>query len=258
VISLRELQRDLQRDLFGEPSGIAGAIADDPPLPVEQRLGIYRNAYRSRLIESLGNTYPMLQKYLGNEAFEELGSAFVAEHPSGYRSIRWYGSELAEFVAASAFPERAMLAEMARFEWTLTEVFDSADAASLDRTALMGVPPDAWARLRFRFHPSLRHLAFEWNAVAVWKALSADSDLPAPEESESAVEWLLWRRSLENYFRSIDPAESAALEIARRGETFEAICVELGAQLPEEEVPLRAAGLVAGWLDSALIVELTD
>ena len=47
---LRQLQRDLQQHLVGEPSAIADAIVDAPPLAVDERLGIYRNAYSVRLI----------------------------------------------------------------------------------------------------------------------------------------------------------------------------------------------------------------
>jgi hypothetical protein len=254
---LRELQRELQHELLGEQSVIAGAIVDAPPLPTDARLGIYRNAYRSRLIEALDDTYPVLHELLGDETFEGLGNLFIGAHPSRHRSIRWYGRELADFLAEAApFDEQPILAEVARFEWTLSEVFDSADATPLDRAALMAIEPGAWATLSFRFHPSIRRLAFEWNTVAVWKAMSADIDPPAPRRSEGAVEWLLWRRNLENYFRSIDAAESTALEAALRGETFETICFELGTQLPEDEVPLRAAGLVGSWTDSGILVEL--
>jgi hypothetical protein len=254
---LRELQRELQHDLFGERSAIAGAIVDAPPLSADARLGIYRNAYRSRLIEALDDTYPVLHKLLGDETFEGLGNSFIAAHPSEHRSIRWYGRELADFLSISApFDEQPILAEVARFEWTLSEVFDSADATPLARAALMGVEPGAWATLRFQFHPSLRRLALEWNTVAVWKAMSADSNPPAPQRSPQPVEWLLWRRDLENYFRSIDPAESAALDAALRRQPFEEICLELSAQLAEDEVPLRAAGLVGSWADSGVIVEL--
>jgi hypothetical protein len=57
---LAELQHQLQRDLLGGESTIAGAIVDAPPLPVQARLGIYRNAYRARLIEALDEVYPIL------------------------------------------------------------------------------------------------------------------------------------------------------------------------------------------------------
>jgi hypothetical protein len=252
---LGDLQRELQQDLLGEPSAIAGAIVDAPPLPVEGRLGIYRNAYRSRLVEALDDTYPVLHKILGDDMFEEAGHRFVMAHPSRHRSIRWYGSELADFLAHSApFDAQPILAEVARFEWTLSEVFDSADATPLDRAAIMAVDPNDWATLTFRFHPSLRRLQLAWNSVAAWKAISADSDPPAPQRSAEPVQWLLWRQALENYFRSIDAAESAALDAAVRGETFETICAALSGCLPEEEVPMRVASLVGTWTDGGLII----
>src|ERR1700676_4952637 len=95
---LRRLQRDLQSHLLGEPSSIADAIVDAPPLPTPARLGIYRNAYRARLIEALDDTYPVLHALLGDEVFVALGEAFVSTHPSVHRSIRWYGGEVAEFL----------------------------------------------------------------------------------------------------------------------------------------------------------------
>ena len=63
-------------------------------------LDIYRNAYRVRLIEALNETYPVLHAVLGDDDFATLGEEFVAAHPSVHRSIRWYGSELSDFLAA--------------------------------------------------------------------------------------------------------------------------------------------------------------
>src|SRR5260370_38876226 len=119
-----QLQRELQSLLLGEPSSIAEAIADAPPLSVADRLGIYRNAYRVRLIEALDDTYPVLHALLGDEVFVALGEKFVSAHPSVHRSIRWYGAELSEFLSlCPPYPEQPILAELALLEWTLREVF---------------------------------------------------------------------------------------------------------------------------------------
>ena len=57
--------------------------------------------------------------------------SFIAAHPSVHRSIRWYGSELADFlIDRPPFAEQPILSELARFEWTLAEVFDAADASA--------------------------------------------------------------------------------------------------------------------------------
>src|SRR5580698_6600227 len=197
---LRELQQDMQRHLLGEASGITAGIVDAPPLSAADRLAIYRNAYQIRLIDALHDTYPVLHGLLGDEAWVALGEAYVAAHPSVFRSIRWYGAELADFMANFPPYDQPILSEVALLEWTLAEVFDAQDAQALTRASLSAVAPDAWAGLTFEFHPSLRRLEFSWNTAAVWKAMSRDETPPAPEVGDTPVPWLLWRQDLQNYF----------------------------------------------------------
>ena len=258
-IHLRELQRDMQRHLLGEDSRVTAAIVDAPPLPAADRLAIYRNAYQVRLIDALHETYPVLHGLLGDEAWVELGRSYVAAHPSVFRSIRWYGRELPDLLEQSApYSDEPILSEMALLEWTLAEVFDAADAESLQRSALSAVEPSAWGGLRFEFHPSLRRLAFSWNTAAVWKAISSDETPPRPERSSAALPWLLWRQNLQNYFRSMNPVEAAALDAAVRGASFAQICETLGALLPQEKIPAAAASLLAAWADSGIIVRISQ
>jgi hypothetical protein len=254
MMQLRELQREMQRCLLGQQSTVESQIADMPPLATQARLGIYRHAYAARLIESLREYYPVLHQILGDEDFEALGAAFVRVHPSVHRSIRWYGAELADFLRVEPpFAEQPIFEEIARFEWRLAQSFDSADAKVLDRTALAAIAPGEWADLTFTFHPSLQRISFGWNTVAVWKAVSRDEAPPAPERSADTVPWIIWRRNLENYFRSLDSLETAALDTAVRGKSFADICAELARRLPEDEVPMRAASLTASWLDGGLL-----
>ena len=258
-IPLRELQVDMQRHLLGEESAVTAAIVDAPPLPAADRLAIYRNAYRVRLVDALHETYPVLHGLLGDEAWVELGYAYVAAHPSVFRSIRWYGRELAGYLAAfTPYCEAPILSEVARLEWTLAEVFDAADATALARSALSAVQPSAWGSLALEFHPSLRRLAFSWNTAAVWKAMGQDETPPQPEMAPAPVPWLLWRQNLQNYFRSMNAVESAALDSALRGSNFAQLCEDLGALLPQEEIPAAAASLLGVWADSGMIVKVSS
>jgi hypothetical protein len=252
---LRQLQRELQSLLLGEPSSIAEAIADAPPLSVADRLGIYRNAYRVRLIEALDDTYPVLHALLGDEVFVALGEEFVSAHPSVHRSLRWYGAELSEFLGqCPPYAEQPILAELALLEWTLAEVFDAADADPTPRAALSAVDASAWSGLQFELHPSLRRLHLQWNTVAAWQAMSREETPPDPLCAEHPVPWLLWRQNLQNYFRSMAADEAAALDSALRGATFGEICEALAEWLSDDEIPLRAATLLGTWADSGIIV----
>jgi hypothetical protein len=273
--NLRRLQRGLQAYLLdehgkpgthggldghGEPDAygaIAAAIVDAPPLAIAERLGIYGHAYRARLTDALDDTYPVLHAVLGDEVFAALAEEFIRAHPSVHRSIRWYGRELSEFLARTApYAEQPILAEIALLEWTLSEVFDAKDAEPLQRAQLLAIEPSAWSELRFGFHPSVRRLHLQWNTTPVWQAMSRNEPPPDPQCAESPVPWLLWRRDLQNYFRSMTGDEAAALDAALRGENFGEICAALAAWLPDDEIPLRAAGLLGAWADSGIIVRL--
>jgi hypothetical protein len=255
--SLCELQQALQRHLLGEESPIAAWITDAPPLSTIERLEVYRNAYPVRLIEALRETYPILHKLLGDEVFADLGRAFIAGHPSEHRSIRWYGADLAPFLAENApYREQPVISEVALLEWTLSEVFDAADAAVIDRPALAAIAPSAWSELKFEFHPSLRQLELLWNAVPVWQAMSRDESPPEPTCAAAAVRWVMWRRNFKNYFRSLESAEAGALDAALAGASFAEICEILCEWFADDAIPLAAANFLGAWVDSGLIASL--
>jgi hypothetical protein len=255
--SLRRLQRDLQNYMLGEASDIESAIVDAPPLPAAARLGIYHNAYRVRLIDALDDTYPILHAVLGDDMFIAMGEEFVAAHPSVHRSIRWYGRELSQFLEQySPYAEQPILAELALLEWTLSEVFDAADAQAKPRAAFSAIDASQWSELKFEFHPSLRRLHFRWNTAAVWQAMSREEAPPDPACAEHPVPWLLWRQDLQNYFRSMTADEAVALDTALRGANFGEICESLAVWLPDDEIPLRAASLLGAWADSGIIIAI--
>ena len=62
---------------------------------------------------------------------------YVRTHDSPYCSIRYYGDELPELLAEhSEYAAAPVLADLARWEWTMTDVFDAADATALTHAEL--------------------------------------------------------------------------------------------------------------------------
>jgi len=136
----------------------------------------------------------------------------------------------------------------------MTETFDAADAQPLDAAALAQLPPEDWAELRLQWHPSIRRLELLWNVPPLWKAITQETDRPEPSVSPEAGQWLLWRRDLDTYFRSMRTSEAAALDAARAGSTFGALCDALCQEEGEAAAPAKAAGFLRDWLQSGLIV----
>ena len=253
---LTRLQDDFQALLLGAASDIESHVVGTARVPIATRLGIYGDGYCLRLIEALQANYPVLAKLLDEADFAALGRAYVRAHDSRFPSIRHYGADMPEFLATQpGYADAPVLAELARWEWTMTEVFDAADAEPIAVAALAAVRPERWAELRFDFHPSLRQLALHWNVPQIWKALGDDAERPQVEVQEAAAHWVLWRQDLQTYFRSLSAAEAEALTLARSGGSFGGICEGLGRHFSVEETPLHAAGFLRQWVEAGMIAD---
>jgi len=258
MIALTRMQDAFQAFILRGASDIELHVVGTERVPIATRLAIYGDAYCLRLIEALESNYPALAKLLGPEDFAVLGTSYIHAHDSKFRSIRYYGNELAEFLEThSDYAQVPVLAELARWEWAMTEAFDAADAVPIDVSVLANMAPERWAELRFEFHPSLRRLALFWNVPQMWKALTGDAEeRPQPVVQMEATPWLLWRENLQTYFRSLQTSEAEAIDAAGRGGSFGDICAGLAVHFTEEETPARAASYLRRWIESGLVTEV--
>lgn len=255
---LRQVQTDFQQYLLRGDPEIENHVVGTARVPVATRLGIYGNGYGARLTEALGTNFPVLARLLGESDFAELAAAYIRAHDSPYASIRYYGNTLSEFLAQDpTYVPAPVLAELARWEWAMTETFDAADAPTLDPSTMASVTPAEWSELRFEWHPSIRRLQLSWNVPQIWNAVTKETPPPEPSLAAEAGQWLLWRRELEIFFRSLTPAEAAALDAARGGSTFGELCERLCESVDAAAAAAQAAGFLRDWLQSGLIVRRT-
>ncbi|HTD11231.1 MAG TPA: DNA-binding domain-containing protein [Steroidobacteraceae bacterium] len=251
---LAGVQEDFQDYLLRGSAAVERHVVGSARVPVATRLGVYSGAYRARLAEALQANFPALAKLLDTADFEALASHYVAAHDSAFFSIRYYGHELPQFLSQHPdYTAAPVLAELARWEWTMTSAFDAADATPLEHAALAQFSPQQWPQLRFSWHPSVARLGLSWNVPQLWQALTQDAERPAASVNRVPVQWLLWRQQLTTYFRSLAETEARALDAARDGWPFGELCALLCDELGEEQAPLQAATLLRGWVDAGLI-----
>jgi len=254
MIRLPELQRAFQAHVLSGDPAIRHEIVGTARVDADTRLRIYADGYRLRLIEALDTDYPGLHVLAGDEAFDTLARAYIDAHPSPYRSLRWYGGQMPGFLRATApWSDYPVFADMAAFEWAMSEVFDAENGSIASVADMATVPADRWPSLTFSVHPAVRRIDLHWNVPAVWKAIDRDEEPPALEEQNFPVAWLLWRQDLVTRFRSLRVDEAWALAALAHGETFAALCEGLTEWMDAEHVAVHAAGLLKQWLTDGLI-----
>lgn len=253
MTALLHLQNQFQNYLLKNQVDIEKSIVSTANVSVNQRLGIYLDAYRYRLLDSLMSNFPILSTYLGPEKFHQLGGNYIDKFPSPYRSIRWYGDSFSAYLKQL---NESFLAELAEFEWKMTLSFDAADDEVLKIEQMAAIPPEAWPELQFKPHASLQRMDFVWNAVKIWEAISNEQPPEKPAQNTELTRWALWRHDYLNRFYTLSEEEAWALDALIKGSTFSELCEGLCQWYEEEEVGMQAASVLKGWIQSGLLAEV--
>lgn len=255
--SLLTLQNKFQEHLLHSQNDIFNYIVNTEKVPTDVRLSIYSHAYRSRLLEALASNYPSMQLYLGSEQFETLGNAYIDRYPSHFRSIRWFGDQLENFLRENKpYNDFPYLSELAKVEWIMTLVFDAANNDVVILENLTSIPPECWVDMHLQAHPSAHLIQLSWNVVPIWQALSQDESPCELLQSDMPISWFFWRSNLINQYCSLTNDEASALDAMLKGNTFGEICEVLCHFVDEKEVAMRAASLLKGWISAGLIAEI--
>ncbi len=255
--NLQELQDEFERYLFDQDSSISSRILSTEELPVTDRLAIYHNAYRARLVEALANDYPALKFLLGDNEFENLCLSYLKANPSKTYSLRWFGQELTHFLENHQdYRNRHYLAEMAEFEWVFVDAFDAKNCEICGVDDATNIPPDSWPELRIKLHPSIHLVTCSWNCLLIWQAMKNESDRVQPQTLETKTHYLIWRQGMSTHYRSLNPDEAAGLNAVQNGANFTELCGTLTNFADEAETALRAATLFKSWLASGLVQRL--
>jgi hypothetical protein len=253
--SLADLQRAFQDYLLASSDSFLAAVHDTRKADRVTLLDVYRDGYALRLIEVLTGDYPGVMAMAGPDDFDHMARAYIAAHPSRHPSVRWYGKDVADFLARTPpYNGTPNAAEMARFEWALGEAFDSPDVAAITADRLMALPPEAWETLSFTALPSLRRLTLAFDVPQAWQR--RDEVEPGNLEVERAagpVAWAIWRPEFVSNYRSLDADEAVMLDALVEGRPFPGLCEAVAPFTGEEQAPARAAGLLRAMVEGGMV-----
>ena len=215
-----------------------------------QRLRIYADAWRLRLVEILGNDFPATRDALGENAFATFAERYLRAHPSAQPSVRHLGAAFADWLRLQA-DAPAALHELARFEWRQAAAFDAEDAPTLAIDTVAALAPEAWPGMRLHLHPATQLLDTERLTFVRGAATLGGTDSP--------VRWLLWRDADGDVrWRSLEDDEADALRGLSIGSRFADLCDRLAIH-HGDDAALRAASLLKRWLvDGLLAAAPTD
>lgn len=255
---LAQLQRDFSAYLLHDDASICTLIIGDQSAAREQRVNVYRDGYRLRLIEVLTGDYPGLLHLLGAADFDALCRDYIDAHPSTHFNIRWFGGGLPAFLQSrSQGSTQPAVAEMAALEWALTLAFDAVDEAIVTMADAAALTAEQWPVMKLRMTAAIQRRQFIDNVGAIRRAIDRQETPPPVETFDAHRQWVVWRMDRGVYQRQMDADEAAAFDGAAGGASFAEICALLCEWHAEERVAIQAAGFLKLWIEQQWIAELS-
>jgi hypothetical protein len=241
-----------------DPDTLDNLIEGDDRLSAAERLEIYANAYFYRILDCLKEDFPATLAVLGADNFHNLVTGYLIEYPPTEPSISYVGRYLYEFLCHHPMRERwPFIADLTRLERTLVEVFHAGEAEALNAEAMRSIAPEHWPALAMRRHPALAIVDCEWHVDELLREIENAADEGAQSWNAAApahISVLVWRRDSRVRYRALEHTEHAALELARVGANFAAICEAVAAGCGADDPVALINRLLARWLDEGLLV----
>jgi len=253
MTSFQTLQADFQTALLQDQPAAPGLLKPRGDAQFE----VYRQAYRARLRAALRDNYEVLPLVMGDDAFDELAHAYIAAHPSSHYSLRWFGHQLVDFMAAhEALVGHPATVDLAQLEWALRHALDAANATPMEAAELAALPAQEWPDLRLALHPSAQVLHLHWAVGSVWHALkNGQEEVPAPDALAHHV--LVWREGQQTRWQSLTEDQTVFVRGLLAGHSFGDICAALAQQQGEDMAASAAVTVLRELLDNGVIASLT-
>jgi hypothetical protein len=239
-----------------------------------ERLEIYNRQYWYRIKDCFFEDYAGLRAILGEQRFERMALAYLAQCPSESFTLRNLGRKLVKFIEANPRwikPLEKPALDMARLEWAHIEAFDNEARPRLNVDSLLGADP-AEIRLELQPHLSLLKLGYPLDELLIrlkrdegFRNEASNAMEPGQTGKRSRAERLLRPKTiflavyrLDNtvYYKRLPADQFRLLSAFKAGATLSE-AYELLAESPEVDAA-KIKNWFEGWAARGWFCELID
>lgn len=200
-------------------------------LSATERLAIYGNAYYARLLECLGEVFPVLRDTLGEDVFHGFAFGYLQQFPPSSYTLHHLGAHFVEYLCATRPADSpddecwtGFLIDLARLEWSIYEVFDGEGlegAGLFDFSKELNRTEDELICLKFVTAPCLRLLHFDYPVNRHYSEMRAGKSVsPAFLSGRQTDTIAVTRRDYVVRRYSLTLPQFVMLECLQKGETL--------------------------------------
>ncbi|MGQ0741060.1 MAG: HvfC/BufC N-terminal domain-containing protein [Alphaproteobacteria bacterium] len=215
---LREFQSDMTRYLISPPGPEVPdsllALLPRGRIQDEKRFAVYKNNVYSRLVDALRDSFPAVERLVGEEFFRYAAVEYVSHTPPRTGTLLTYGESFSEFLA-TFMPAKSVpyLSDVARLEYLYLESYHAPDVPPVFALPAAADPERVWLSL----HPSARLMTSPFQVSRIWELNRGDAEFGSITLSPPREYLLIIRPAREVEVRRLSLGAYAALRAMANG-----------------------------------------
>lgn len=249
--SLQEIQEQFAASLLNaEFDSILPALKSNP-LTKSDRFSIYRGNLLAIWNKTLANAYPVVQRLVGEDFFEDIARAYGRQYPSHSGDLNFFGEHFPPFLKVQesllAYPYIVAVAEL---EWLLHRSYYARKELQISLPQLISQAGDNIQQVRLSFAPDVSFHQSEFATLAIWQAHQAAEveDLTTPIHTPTFG--VISRPGWQAQVTGLGEASYCALEALYEGQTLES-ALDLALQI---EVDFDVGAQLQVWFAAGFFV----
>jgi hypothetical protein len=228
-MTLQLYQNLMQAILANDAALAANDILPGGKLLPAQRVTIYLDAYRLRLLTALRADLPASAQAIGAAAFDKIAQRYIEHHPSTSFNLDDYS---AGFAAYAAQQTAGFLPDLLTLEAAINTVFRLPESKPLAPQTLQHLSPEDFGQRMLSPRRASILLAFTHDVDSYLSAQRAGELLPPP--AQTPIYLYLYRHDNEVQRSPLTAASHLLLSVLFSGETIAAAINQTAAQYPDE------------------------
>jgi hypothetical protein len=127
----------------------------------QERLEIYRDAYKTRIKNAVAVDFPGVKKALGAKSFEKCLDEMIKSHPSTFKSLSEVSVFFPRFLKSKRIKNKKYISALAEFEWL--KLLSELDPKNQEKfIEISNISEEHINRARFILAPSVRLFFGDW------------------------------------------------------------------------------------------------
>lgn len=219
-------------------------------------LDVYRNAYRTRLVDALRETFEQTAKWAGEDSFRAAAAHYLISEPPRGWTLDLVGEGFVDTLQ-TLFANDPDVADLGWLEWTMHTAFTAPDERPLRLEDFAGATSTfaahEWPAMKLHFLASLQVRPVTTDCASLWHSLRNDETPGSIAIETGPAVCLVWRDDFSPVFRLASELEGSCLDRMMRGAPFEAMCSDLQDGGDDESAAAEAGAMLRRWIEQGLI-----